>query len=68
MAPFRTLEKQAVKVSHCSIVQRFLHNYKLYGISLVRQATASGSTTGLQALQELPRNLPVQTRHPAVSF
>jgi hypothetical protein len=66
MAPFRTLEKQAVKVSRCSIMQRFLANYGI--ISLVRLATASGSTTGLQVLQELPRNLAVQTRHPAVNL
>lgn len=37
-------------------------------ISLVRQATASGSTTGLQELQELPRNLPIQMRRSAINL
>lgn len=36
-------------------------------ISLVRQATASGSMTGLQELQELPHNPPIQTRRSAIN-
>lgn len=37
-------------------------------ISLVRQATASGFTTGLQELQELPHNPPIQTRRSAINL
>jgi hypothetical protein len=59
-------ERPAAKVSLSHISVIFFTQRTMHHISLVRQATASGSMTELQGLLELPRNHPNQTRRSVI--